>query len=36
MQDQNTDAYLQKVEAAFQSSAEILRQRREAAEAAVA
>ncbi|KAL1671289.1 hypothetical protein EV122DRAFT_226819 [Schizophyllum commune] len=36
MQDQNTEAYLQKVEAAFQSAAEILRQRREAAEAAVA
>ncbi|KAL1754547.1 hypothetical protein FB107DRAFT_215503 [Schizophyllum commune] len=34
MQDQNTDAYLQKVEAAFQSAAEILRQRREAAEVA--
>ncbi|KAI5889109.1 Arginase/deacetylase [Schizophyllum commune H4-8] len=36
MQDENTDVYLQKVEAAFQSSAEILRQRREAAEAAIA
>ncbi|KAI5824055.1 Arginase/deacetylase [Schizophyllum commune Tattone D] len=36
MQDQNAEAYLQKVEAAFQSAAEILRQRREAAEAAVA